>query len=143
MNVQGSNNQRRVGGVQGSFYLISIAIVPTPNNERWFVRVRVRVPLRCVRVPLRCGGCKTHLANLHGDNPARALRFGFGEAFAGLPDQIGRRVVVMQLGHGNTERRIGKRHVFWITALCFYFSRRERQGRQEFAHGSTAPTSLF
>jgi hypothetical protein len=46
----------------------------------------------------------TQLVNLHRDNTARALRFRFGEAFAGLPDQIGRRLVVMQLGHGGTER---------------------------------------
>jgi hypothetical protein len=33
--------------------------------------------------------------------------------------------------------------VLWITALCFYSSRRERQERQEFAWGSIAPASLF
>jgi hypothetical protein len=30
----------------------------------------------------------------------------------------------------------------WIAALCFYASRRERQERQEFAHGWTVPAGF-
>jgi hypothetical protein len=33
--------------------------------------------------------------------------------------------------------------VEWITTVCFYFSRRERQERQEYAHLSTAPAFLY
>jgi hypothetical protein len=31
----------------------------------------------------------------------------------------------------------------WTTALCFHFSRGERQERQEVAYGSIAPVALF